>query len=388
MKIALTKQENIFGAILLVTGCCIGAGMIGLPVLSAAAGFLPSCAAMAFSYLFTTVTGLLLLEATLWFDKSVNLLSIAQFALGRAGKLVTGGLFLFLFYCIFVAYMDGGGLLFAEFLGRVLGIPVSREMGILACATFVGAITYAGTRVTDHVNRGLIMGLVASYACLVVLGLPHGNLTNLTHVDWKASMATIPVLLICFGYQNLVPSLVSYLNRNVKALRLSIVVGNGVPLMCYFVWNFVILGLLPPGASGSGEMVTQLLETTTQASSVVFFVKAFSLFALVTSFLAIAISFVHFLKDGLPRKHNLFIHALVILPPMLFSLFYPNIFLKALGLAGGFADVLLFGILPPVVVWIGRYVKKTEGPYQVPGGKLLLSAVFLLSLGFLVLRFT
>jgi len=148
----------------------------------------------------------------------------------------------------------------------------------------------------------------------------------------------------------------------------------------------VILGLLPPGSSGSGEMVAQMLETTTQASSVVFFVKAFSLFALITSFLAIGISFVDFLKDGIPGKNRLVYLSLVIVPPMVFSLFYPNIFLEALSLAGGFADVLLFGILPPVVVWIGRYVKKAQGSYQVPGGKLLLAGVFLLSLGFLIFR--
>jgi len=386
MEISVSKKENLLGAILLVAGCCIGAGMIGLPVLSAAAGFLPSCAAMVFSYGFTTVTGLLLLEAALWFDKQVNLFSIAQFALGRVGKVLTGGLFLFLFYCIFVAYMDGGGQLFAEVLSRVFGVPVSRELGILACAGVVGAITYAGTRVVDNVNRGLMLGLVASYVCLVILGLPHGNLTNLTHTNWKSSLATIPLLLVCFGYQNLVPSLVHYLNRNVRALRLAIMVGNCLPLMCYFVWNFVILGLLPAGTAGSGEMVAQMLETTTQVSSVVFFVKAFSLFALVTSFLAIGISFIDFLKDGFPGKSRLVYLGLVIVPPMVFSLFYPNIFLKALGLAGGFADVLLFGILPPVVVWIGRYVKKAQSSYQVPGGKLLLAGVFLLSLGFLILR--
>src|SRR5690349_13326893 len=112
METSLAKRESAFGSTLLITGCCIGAGMLGLPVVSAMAGFLPSTLAMLLCYGFTTATGLLLLEATLWFDQKVNLLSIAQFAFGKIGKAVTWSLFLFLFYCLFVAYMDGGGQLF------------------------------------------------------------------------------------------------------------------------------------------------------------------------------------------------------------------------------------------------------------------------------------
>ena len=108
-SVASVKKEGVLGSILLISGCCIGAGTIGLPVLSAVAGFLPSIMVMFFSYLFTTGMGLLLLEATLWFDEKVNLLSIAQFALGRVGKWATGFFFLFLFYSLFVAYVDGGG---------------------------------------------------------------------------------------------------------------------------------------------------------------------------------------------------------------------------------------------------------------------------------------
>src|SRR3990167_8754362 len=111
---AIISNRRIFGATMLVTGCCIGAGMIGLPVLSALTGFMPSLVAMVFCYLFTTVTGLLLAEATLWFDGNANLPSIVEFALGKIGKIITIILFLFLFYCLLVAYLDAGGSLFAE----------------------------------------------------------------------------------------------------------------------------------------------------------------------------------------------------------------------------------------------------------------------------------
>ena len=82
-------KKRIFGATMLITGCCIGVGMIGLPIVSRLAGFMPATLAMFLSYLFTTFTGLFLLEATLWFDNRVNLSSIASKVLGDNAKLLT-----------------------------------------------------------------------------------------------------------------------------------------------------------------------------------------------------------------------------------------------------------------------------------------------------------
>jgi tyrosine-specific transport protein len=70
----------------MITGCCVGAGTLGLPVQSAISRYVPSVMVLVFAFLFTTRMGLLLLEATLWFDEKVNLFSMADFALGRIGK--------------------------------------------------------------------------------------------------------------------------------------------------------------------------------------------------------------------------------------------------------------------------------------------------------------
>lgn len=392
MSLALAKKENTFGATLLVSGCCIGAGMIGLPVLSVLAGFLPSMVAMLLSYVFTTATGLLLLEATLWFDQKVNLLSIVEFSLGRYGKFLAGSLFLLLFYSIFIAYMDGGGQLFATVLSAIFGFPIPREAGILICVSCVGGIIYFGTRAVDHINRYLMVGLGVAYFAMVFAGLAHVNFDNLTHIDWKASLGTLPILFICFGYQNLVPSLAYYLKKNVQALRISIIVGNLIPLLFYLLWNFVILGMVSFADVLQTDMVAGLLHRASNGTPVLFSIQAFTFFALSTSFLAVAISFVDFFRDGLKlpslsqRSYEFLIFGLVFGPPLIFALCYPHVFLKALEFAGGIVDVILFGILPAWVVWVGRYIKKAQGPYMVMGGRVFLCAMFLLSLTFLLLR--
>lgn len=379
--VTVVKKGSPFGATLLISGCCIGAGMIGLPVLSAASGFLPSSVAMLLAYLFSTVSGLLLLEATLWFDRKVNLLSIAKFAMGKAGKFVVGGLFLFLFYALFVAYIDGGAQLLMNYL------PVSREVAIVGLTGLVGAIVLAGAKAIDKINRGLLVGLGVCYCALVGLALGHVDFANLQTVDWKASLAVLPILLLCFGYQNLVPSLTYYLKKNVNAMRTAIIVGNLIPFFIYFVWNYAILGMMPQEHAAQGNTVAALMHGTSHVS-VEAFVQGFSLFALLTSFIPNVLTFLDFLRDGLPSKFKseLLLYGLVLVPPMVFTFFNPNVFLKALGFAGGFIDVLLFGIFPAAAVWIGRYVKKVEGPYRVAGGKALLALIMLLSVGFLFLK--
>src|ERR1700733_232103 len=103
------KSGSLPGAILLISGCCIGAGMLGLPVLSALAGFVPSLCMFLLSWLFMTATALLLLEVNLQFKEEVNIVSMAEKTLGLPGKLAAWGCFLFLFYAIGVAYLAGSG---------------------------------------------------------------------------------------------------------------------------------------------------------------------------------------------------------------------------------------------------------------------------------------
>ena len=61
------------------------------------------------------------------------------------------------------------------------------------------------------------------------------------------------------------------------------------------------------------------------------------------------------------------------IPPILISIYFPNIFLTALGLAGGIGSALILGLLPILMVWSKRYVKKIKhGGYQMKGGKIYL----------------
>lgn len=384
--------KSVYAATMLIMGCCIGAGMIGFPVRTALAGFLPSTVAMVFCYIFTTITGLLILEATLWFDEKVNFSTIVESTLGRKSKFITLFLFLALFYSLFVAYLDGSGIIFSDIFSSLIGYAVPKSIGIVFSTAFVAAITYAGTRMANRLNQILLLGLVATYFLLILIGLTHVSLTRASHLNVMSTLNIIPIMLISFGYQNLVPGITYYLNKNAKHIRFAIVVGNFIPLLIYILWNYVILGILPADiAVKNAEIVTQLLENTVSVISIVVLIKSFSLFALLTSFIPNAISLVDFIKDASRNSlknivnNDIFYLGVVFIPSFLFTIIYPNLFLNMLDFAGGFIDVLLFGLLPALIVLTGRKtIIATQ--YQVFGGKVTPILILIFSLIILVIK--
>lgn len=393
----ISKEGNVIGGILLVAGCCIGAGMLGLPVLSSLAGFAPSIVVFFLCWLFMVTTGLLLLEVNLWFGEEVSIVTLAEKTLGPIGKFVSWGTYLFLFYSLMVAYVAASGSLVVDFVDQTTGYAWPDWIGSLLFSLLFGVLIYRGTGTVDVFNRILMFGLIAAYVGLVALGAKHVNPTLLKRQDWSATTLVIPAALLSFGFHNLVPSLTTYFRSHIRDLKLAIIIGSLIPLVIYLVWEWLILGLVPLEGIGGfqealdqGEMATQALKSAVGSSLVLDLAQAFAFFAIITSFLSVALSFVDFLADGLnikkTPKGRLLLISLVLGPPFIFALLYPTIFLMALNYAGGFGAVTLFGILPALMVWKGRYHQKRGYFPMVPGGRLTLVAIIGFAVWVMVLQ--
>lgn len=393
----VTSRGSTLGAVLLIAGCCIGAGMLGLPVLSSQAGYYPSAILFTVSWLFMFSTGLLVLEANLWFDKDINVVSLASYTLGRGGKVVSWIIFLFLFYSLMVAYVTGSGELFSDFFEAFFATPLPLWVGGLCMIMFFGMMIYLGTGSVDRLNRFLMISLVVSYILLISIGYSHIKIERLKHENWKAIYLVIPAMITSFGFHNLIPSLTHYLGRESRRLRRVLFLGSLIPLMIYLIWQSLILGIVPLEGKGGllsaldkGQMATHVLKDAVGNAWIVDIAQFFAFFAIVTSFLGVAWSFVDFLADGLhiPKvgMGKFSLCALALVPPYLFSLIYPQAFLLALNYAGGFGAVILFGILPALIVWSGRYKKGFKGAQLVGGGKPVLLVIIFCSVSILCLQ--
>lgn len=385
------QPGSLLGGVLLIGGSCIGAGMLGLPILTGLAGFFPSIVMFLAAWAFMTLTGLLLVEIHSWFSTDVNLVSMYGHALGRFGRALSWILYLFLFYALLAAYISGSGGLVSNFCQNFIhfGLPV--WVGSLFFVALFGHIVYQGTRRVDLWNRVLMVGKILSYLGIVFLGMQYVQTYLLTYTAPSYALFSLPILVISFGFHNMIPSLASYMQGDLRRVRLTIVGGSTFALLVYLIWEFVVLGIVPvEGKVGIIESLkhdqeaAQVVSNVLGISWVTTFAQCLGFFAILTSFLAQSLALVHFLADGLKIKpenrENPLLCLLALGPPLTFSLIYPQLFFKALNFAGGICAVLLFGVLPTCMVWIGRYRRRFPSTYQVGGGRSLLLGIFLFSL--------
>lgn len=378
------SSPSFLSGVFLISGTCVGAGMLALPVVTGPAGFWPSMGINILCWLFMLATGLLFFEATLWMHEGANVLSMAERFLGRIGKWVSGGAFLFLYYCLMVSYISGvTPLVNSEASG------LFSYAGACVCvALFFGLLILWGTRAVDRINWLLMIGAIISFFLLVVLGSTQVSRTLLERSDWRYFLVAAPTLFSAYGYHNIVPTLTFYLERDKAKMRKAIIYGSMLAFVIYSVWEWLIIGSLPveaiTEASNQGVPISYALQKLTGHPWVSVLGSFFGVFALVTSLLGVALSMVDFLGDGLSMKpigwKRALLTALVFVPPTLFAAYNPGIFLVAIGIAGGYGEAILNGLLPVSLVWIGRYHLNLKGDHQLMGGKAMLALLFTLSI--------
>lgn len=395
METTPIKKGKILGSILLIAGNCIGAGMLALPVLTGLGGLIPALCMFIVCWLFMTLTGLLLLEVNLSLHVGASLISMATRTLGRKGKFLSWVLWCFLFYCLLVAYIAGSGSLLTEVLQSIFHHSVPAAVGSTLFVALFGVIIYLGTHAVDHFNRYLMIGLIVSYLLLIGFGFGDLNTAFLLRREWKYMALMLPVLVISFGFHNIVPSLVPYLHGRVSLLKKVLFIGSAIPLVIYVAFELIVLGIVPAEeikiALQNGWSSTEALQNTLENSWIGVVAGYFAFFALITSFLAISLSFVHFLADGLRvkmkgKRENVGLCMLVLIPPFIVALVDPRLFLTALNYAGGIGAVILFGVMPALMAWKCRYTFKETKNFLVPGGKAVLILLICFALTVLFLQ--
>lgn len=379
-----THFRDIFKGTMLVAGTTVGGGMLALPVLTAEAGFFPSIIIYLFCWAFMASTGLLFLEVSQWMKKDTNLVSMAEVTLGKKGKAFAWILYLFLFYCLSVAYTVGCG----QILASVSGGFIPERMGPLIFVFLFAPLILIPTRVTSYLNVFFVLGLALSYFGFVVLGFSYVDSTFLSYSDWSYSLRVLPIAFISFAYQGIVPTLSRQLHHDAKAIRKALLIGSFIPFIAYAIWEWLILGIIPLNGEGGlkeafilGHNAVQPLKFNLQNAYITVLGQVFAFLALLTSFLGVSLGLRDFLADGFKIKKDLsgkaFLAVLVFLIPLAIALSYPNLFLKALDLAGGYGSALLLGMLPILMVWRGRYSLNLKGERELFGGKPLLCLLFL-----------
>jgi tyrosine-specific transport protein len=382
---AIHSFGHLFGGILLVAATTIGVGMLALPIATSSSGFVPAVFTYVFCWAFMLCTAFLMIELSLWLPSDSSFVSISEKTLGPIGRNLILIVYLFLFLTVMVAHIVGG----VPILQDLTNLPLPTWLFAILYPCCLAPIIYFGTKWVDRINIVLFSGVALSYLSFFLTSFDRVDTQLLKFSDWSKIWVGFPVLFTAFTFQVIIPTLVNYLKRDARKIRIVVVIGSLIPLIVYLLWEFLILGIVPHEqlleAGRLGQNSVTPLRNVIGTSNVYLIGKYFAFFTLTTSFIPFSLSFFDFLADGLKVKkkgiNKVFLLLAVFGVPLVIALIYPNIFLVALGYAGGFSCALLFGFFPPLMVWVGRYLKKTPPEYRMlPGGKSFLAFLMIFSL--------
>ena len=393
-------KNKTLGSTLIVAGTTIGAGMLAMPLTSAGIGFGFTVVLLISLWLLLSFTALLFVEAYQTVDSDAGLGTLAEKYYGTFGRVVSTAVLIIFLYAILSAYVSGGSSILGGLLPTIVDAETTTKIAGVIFTVVFGSFIVVGTTSVDAVNRIIFATKILAFILVLGLLLPKVTVDHLlaTPINNALLISAMPIFFTSFGFHGSIPSLNKYLDGNVKALRISIVVGTAIPLIAYILWQLATHGVLSqtefmeilerdPTLNGLAEAAHHI----TGSSIVGIVVRLFSALALITSFLGVALGLFEALEDLLKRVNisagRKSLGLLTFLPPMLFAFFYPQGFITALGYAGQmFAFYAV--VLPIAMVWRLRS-QNANLAYRVKGGKAsliiaLVIGVFIVIVPFLI----
>lgn len=383
-----TTQATITSA-LVVTGNMVGAGILALPVNLGPAGLIPALCAIAFMWMLMTWTALIYSEQkSLVQNETADLPTFFGAELGPAGKWVSIVANLIILYGVLVAYLAG----VSSIVNHLFNLNLPDWVSMVGYFVFATLMTSFGAVVMARGNAFLMIFMWSAFALLVFMTVPNMSAENLGFADWHFLPSAFPVLITAFHFHNIIPTICRTLKQDRRSIRTAIVGGTFLGLLMNVIWVIVVCLALP--LDGGSTSVVYAFENNLPATiplakmiTTPGFMQAglvFSIVAMTTSFMANGTALLSFIRDLTSTYLNIsrmsLVWPLAFLPPLVVGIFYPDVFLIALNIAGGLGENILFGILPGMLLI--RYSAK--GSLRQKSGWFLVAAfgaVLLIELG-------
>lgn len=385
---------KILGSIAIVAGTAIGAGMLALPLATAALGIVPAMALLIVTWALSAYTALLMLEINLKSGVGDNVHKITGKLLGSKGQFIQGLSFLSLLFALTAAYLTGGSSLLVLKAQNLFDFQLNNQLAVVIFTIVLGGFAVLGVAWVDKISRLLFSLMIIFLALLLIFLLPDVSISNLAASSISSSMentfnhsffAAIPIIFTSFGFHVCIATLVRYLDGDVASLKKVLLIGSSIPLFCYVLWLLVTLGTVGGNTISSfagslPKLVTALQEVAAQP----LISKCISLFAdlaLITSFLGVTLSLFDFIAELTRASNSLMDRSrtwlITFIPPLLCALYVPEGFVAVLGFAAlPLAVMMIF--LPAIMAFKQRRLIP-EG-YQVFGGNIALGLIGLFGL--------
>lgn len=383
------KGGAIFTSSLLVLGNVLGVGVLALPITAGLGGFIPAVIGTIVIWLFMLFAAWLIASKINPNEKNFDLPSFYKEELGTTAKWIAIICNLIILYGVLVAYLSGFSSMLA---GLFPALAKFKSLIIIIYFIIVIGLILYGIKA---LRKGMVYLMIALWICFILMVISGSQKMEpkfLLFTDWKYIPIVLPIAVSAFHFHNIIPTVYNSLNHNKKATYKAIFIGVLIGLFVNLVWVILVLGTLPENGAGVTSIVYANVHSYTAnvPMSAVLQSKVFSIAGLIFACLAITSSFMtngaglfgfindicyHYLKNN----NKMLVGCIAFLPPLIVTLVYPNLFLKALSIVGGVGEDILFGILPAIIILkIAKHFPKHKASLRAIGYVMFFVCLFVL----------
>ena len=367
----MKKQPSLFGGACIITGVCVGAGMLGLPMSGAGAWTGWTLAAITLTMITMTLSGWLLLEVYQDHPIRASFNTVTLAVLGGKINVINNLAVYFVGGILLYAYITASGDILQNLAKPYLDFgEMSASIWSVIFVAIFSFFVWHSTRLVDRISVVLVLFMAISFGLSISGLISHvdtatlWDLSNENASYAKYSLAVLPIALTSFGYHHSVSSMRAYYGEEHRA-KWGIAGGTFIALILNLLWVISVFGVLPresfaPILASNDDLgvLLQYISERVDARQISQTIHAFSIVAILSSFIGVGLGtfdfladFFGFADDKVGRSKS---WAVTFLPPLIFSLLSPLGFLKAIGYAGAIATIWTC-IIP---AWLAYKTKK------------------------------
>jgi tyrosine-specific transport protein len=348
-------DKQLFRASALLTGTIIGAGVLGIPYVIAQSGFLTGLLTILILGIALLFMNLFMGEIVLRTPGNHQLPGYAEKYLGKYGKLLAIFSMLFVIYGALVAYIIGEGIALSAIFGLT---PLKFSVLFFV---FAAIFVYIGLKAITKYE--LLFASIVLFLILLISGIAifsgKFDASNLTTFNIAKIMIPYGVILFAFAGIASIPEMKEYLTNDRKKLKKAIILGSLIPIASYILFSFATIAIT---GINTTEIATIGLGNYL-GDSMVIFGNIFAIFAMLTSFLTLALAMKEvYIYDYNIEPVNAWLLTMFI--PFIIFLMGANSFIKIIGITGAIAGGLE-GILITLMYWKARKKGKRQPEYSL-----------------------
>ncbi len=336
-----------YESIATLTGCVIGAGVLGIPYVVVRAGFWTGMLVILVVGFAMLLLHLLMGEISLRSSKPHQLAGYAEVHLGKVGKYLMMVSMVIGVYGAMLAYTLGVG----ESLLSIFG--GSEWLWMIVFYVVMGVLLYGGLKVLEKSELWMegVKLFILIFILIVLFSSSYFSPSRLAGFSWKNLLLPYGVILFAYIGTAAIPEVREELGKFRSLLKWAIVFGTLIPMLVYLLFTFAVVGV-------SGNFTTDVatIGLASLFDGLGVFLNVFAILAMATSFVALgyALRDMYRIDFGLPRWEA---WALTMVVPAVLIALGANSFIGALQVAGTFAGGIA-GIT--IVLMHAKAVKRSE----------------------------